>query len=653
MIDGLSSSETRPSLAAYRTVARNLPDTTVLMFDRNLRYLLAEGQALPILGFSTNRAIGYTLREALPALEADLFEPRYRAALAGLESRMPRQYGGSIYDIRIHPARDDDGVVFAGMVICQEVTLQHQTIASLHESEHRNRILLETMPDYMVVLDREGRVIDQSPSSLERFGMPDVLAGVNLRDVGLPNLLVRQMFGLIEATLRTKTLQTVIVETNHFEPNGIYELRGVCLNASQVMIMVRTLTALYLTRNALQNRMEELVALREIEAKLADTLEIDRVLNVGFEAVMAISGARDGALAMFNDAHKLTIHRVMGMTDAETLDGLIQRGMGIAGRVVRTGQAEFTPDVRAEPAYHAIAQDIVSQITIPLQAHNRPIGLLLINTPILGRLTEDTYRIIQILAGRIAVALDNALLHTQLKRQHDQIRELERLKTEMLKLGAHDLRNPLTIVANYLNMLETQARSTGQDAMLEPILEIGLAAQRMRSIADDILDAERAELMLTGILTESLDFNVVLSEAVKVMRPIADLKHHTYETNWPIEVMIGYGDNSLLVAAASNLISNAVKYTPEAGVINIKLSQRDHRAYFEVTDNGFGIPAKAQTLLFEPMHRANTKETRNIEGTGFGLYLVKLIVQRHGGDVFFTSTYHKGSTFGFWLPLAD
>lgn len=651
MVDGQPSFEARPSLAAYRTVARNLPDTTILMFDRNLSYLLAEGQALPILGFSTNRVVGYTLREALPTQEADLFEPYYRAALAGLDSRIPRHYGASVYDIRIHPARDDDGVIFAGMVICQDVSAQHQAITGLHASERRNRTLLETMPDYMVVLDREGRIIDQSPSSLERFGMPDALTGVNLRDVGLPNRLVREMFNLVEATLNTGTLQSVVVQTDHFEPNGFYELRGMRLNDSHVMVMARTLTELYLARNTLQRRVDELSALREIEDKLADTLEVDRVLDIGFDAALSVSGAREGGLALFNNGNRMSIQRVVGINDVNALYSLFERGLGIAGRVMRTGQPDFTPDVSKDPDYYAIDAKIVSQITIPLNAHGHQIGLLVLDTDIPGQFTKDTYHIVLLLAGRIAVALDNALLHDQLKRQHDQISELERLKTEMLKLGAHDLRNPLTIISNYLNLLESEARSAGRESMLDPIQEIGQAAERIRAIADDILDAERAELMITNILMEKLEFNAALYEAVKAMRPSADLKHQSYEIEWASEGMLGRGDSPLISAAASNLISNAIKYTPERGNIKVSLSRQQGRLHFEVTDNGYGIPAKSQPMLFEPMHRAKTKETRNIEGTGFGLYLVKLIVQRHGGDVFFTSTYHQGSTFGFWLPL--
>lgn len=652
MIDGLSSSsEARPSLAAYRTVARNLPDTTVLMYDRHLRYVLAEGQALPVLGFSTNRVLGYTLREALPTPEADLFEPHYRAALAGLESRIPRQYGTSVYDIRIYPARDDDGVVFAGMVICQDVSVQHQTLANLHVSERRNRALLDTIPDYMVVLDREGRIIDQSPVIQNGFRMPNAVVGVNLRDLGLPSVLVRDVFNLIESTLQTGALQTVVVQTDYFEQNGFYELRGMPLTDSHVMIMARALTELYLARNTLQRRIDELSALREIEDKLADTLDVERVLDIGFEAAMSVSGARNGGLVLFDDQNRMTIQRVVGLTDAETLHKLFEQKVGIAGRAIKTGQPEFTPDVAKDPDYYAVDTKTIAQITIPLHAHNHQLGLLVLDTDIRGRFTEDTYRIVLLLARRIAVALDNALLHDKLKRQHDRISELERLKTEMLKLGAHDLRNPLTIISNYLNLLESDARAAGQDQMLDPIQEISQAADRIRSIADDILDAERAELMLRGVLMEPLEFNTTLREAARALRASADLKHQTYQMDWTSDIMNGRGDGPLISAAATNLIANAIKYTPEGGAIRVVLSRRDKLLYFEVIDNGYGVPEASQALLFEPMHRAKTKETRNIEGTGFGLYLVRLIVQRHGGDVFFTSVYRKGSTFGFWLPI--
>ncbi|MCU0465240.1 MAG: ATP-binding protein [Anaerolineae bacterium] len=649
-----SSMDTLTSLAAYRTVARNLPNTSLLMFDQQLRYVLAEGEALPILGFSTNRVLGYTLYEALPPQEVALFEAAYRDALGGQSTRMDREYGSTIYDIRIVPARNDDGVVFGGMVICQEVTAARRAEARLRESERRNRALLETMPDYMFVLDDEGRIVDQSPVGLERFGLPDVMAGVNLRDTGLPDRVVRQIFKLVQDTLRYGDLQTVIIESDHLEPNGTYEMRGLPLNPTQVMVVARALTELYLARNALQRRVDELSALREIEAQLADRLDIDYVLTVGFDAALAVSGAHNGLLALFEDNHRLSVRRLVGMSDAQSLELLIMQGRGIAGRVMKTGQPEFTPDVSLDPAYHAVIPDVVGQITIPLFAHGNRIGLLVVDTDQPGVFTEDTFSVLQILAGRIAVALDLAQLYQQLQEQHDRISELEHLKSEMLKLGAHDLGNPLMIMSHYINKLREDMKVFQRPDLDEYVNEVSEATERIRIIARDILDAGRVEMIVTGVAMNTLDLTETLAEAVKMMRPNADLKGQVYrQINWPSAPSLVKGDGPLLFAAASNLISNAIKYTPNGGRIEVSLWRDSDRMVFEVRDTGYGIPEDKYDKLFVPMQRLKSKETHKVEGTGFGLYLVKLIVQRHHGDVFFTSVHKHGSTFGFWLPISE
>jgi two-component system CheB/CheR fusion protein len=640
------------SLAAYRTLARNLPDTTVLMFDQALRYLLAEGQALPILGFSSNRGVGYTLREALPAREAELFEPMYRDALAGKQAHITRQYGTRVYDIHILPARDDDGVAFAGMVICQDVTQQRRAEAQLRDSEQRNRALLEAMPDYMLLLDSDGRIIDQSPSALTRFSLAHLPAGVNLRDSGLPAHVIRQMFQLIEDTLRSGSLQTALIDFHAFEQDGMYEMRGVRLGGTHVMVMVRDLTELNIARNTLQKRVDELTALREIEAKLSDTLEVSAVLEIGFASVMEISGASNGFLAMYEESQPTIIRRAVGMADADTLSRLAREGKGIAARVIRTGQGEFTPDVRQDPDYHPLMPDTVAQMTLPLTAHGRRIGILVVESDRTDRFTEYTYRILHILSARIAVALDLARLYEQLKRQHDMISELERLKTEMLKLGAHDLGSPLMIISHYLQRVREEVEQAGLTSVYEYLQDITDAAERIRVIAKDILNADRAEMMVTGVLMTSVNLTDVMDEAVQTMRVNAELKGQIYhKTDWPTEEVHGQGDGPLLVAAASNLISNAIKYTPDNGTVTVSARVEDKRLIFEVTDTGFGIPENMQSKLFKPMQRVRSKETRSIEGTGFGLYLVKLIVQRHGGDVFFRSVYQQGSTFGFWLPI--
>ncbi|MCU0474720.1 MAG: ATP-binding protein [Anaerolineae bacterium] len=642
------------SFSAYRTVARNLPSTTLLMFDRQLRYVLAEGDALPILGFSTNRVLGYTLREALPAPEADRFEPLYVQALQGITSHQQLRYGTTTYDVRVLPARDDDGVVFAGMVVCQDVTEARRDADRLRQSEARNRALLQALPDYMIVFGHDGMVIDQSPSASAHFGMYNLMTGVNLRDSTLPVDLIRCLFDLIEATLDEGGLHTRFTLSDHYEPNGAYEVRGVRLNEAQVMVLVRPQTELYLAREALQRRVDELAALRQIEARLADTLDVNAVLDVGFNAAMDISGARDGGLAMYDHSSKLVVKRVVGMTDGDALSVLLQRGVGIAGVAMRDGRAVFTPDVRADRHYHAVVPGTVAQITLPLLSQKKTVGLLVVETDVEGRFNEDTFRVMQLLSARIAVALDHAYLHEQLMRQHDKIAELEKMKTEMMKLGAHDLGSPLMIISHYLQTVRDGVEAAGLTDLLEPIADIQESTDRIRTIANDILNADRTEMLVTGLLMVIVNLTEALDEAMQTARVNAEMKRQVYRrAAWPSEALYGNGDAPLITAAAANLINNAIKYTPEGGDVTVRVWREADRLIFQVEDTGYGIPANMQGRLFQPMQRIQTSETRRISGSGFGLYLVKLIIERHGGEVFFQSVYQRGSTFGFWLPLVS
>lgn len=118
----------------------------------------------------------------------------------------------------------------------------------------------------------------------------------------------------------------------------------------------------------------------------------------------------------------------------------------------------------------------------------------------------------------------------------------------------------------------------------------------------------------------------------------------------PHEPLIIMADPAQLHEAVFNLVENAVKYTPEGGLVHVELSIEQGDAVFKVQDTGYGIPEDQQKKLFEPGFRAQSEETENITGTGWGLYLVKGIVERHGGEMIFHSEYRKGSTFGFRLP---
>jgi signal transduction histidine kinase len=113
------------------------------------------------------------------------------------------------------------------------------------------------------------------------------------------------------------------------------------------------------------------------------------------------------------------------------------------------------------------------------------------------------------------------------------------------------------------------------------------------------------------------------------------------------------GDAVRLKQALSNLVGNAIKYTPDAGRVWVRLTRDDQRVVFEVQDTGYGISKAAQAKLFQRFYRAKTRGTENIEGTGLGLSLVKAVIEQHGGRVSVASDEGQGSTFRAELPIAN
>jgi signal transduction histidine kinase len=262
-----------------------------------------------------------------------------------------------------------------------------------------------------------------------------------------------------------------------------------------------------------------------------------------------------------------------------------------------------------------------------------------------------------LLAGRITAALDNARLYRVSQEQFDEltrlyirVSELEGMKTDMIRMAAHDLRNPLAQVLGFTELLLDDAgRLSVQDVQfLQAIRQSG---GKMLAIVNDVLSLERVNSNHIQ-LDEIVSLDALARGICESYLEDAHAKHLTYYLIGMSIPCTVRGDSAYLREAMDNLIANAIKYTPAGGTITVRLELHPDTALFEVEDTGYGVPEDAQTGLFQPFYRARTEETLTIDGTGLGLHLVKHIIERHGGAVHFRSVHGKGSTFGFTLPVA-
>ena len=157
-------------------------------------------------------------------------------------------------------------------------------------------------------------------------------------------------------------------------------------------------------------------------------------------------------------------------------------------------------------------------------------------------------------------------------------------------------------------------------------------------------------MAVSGQPASSTDLRAMCGQLVEELGAIAGDRKITFDCDTDGE---GAWDEHRVLQAISNLIGNAVKYTPDGGHVTVRFSQEGQRLHFSVKDTGYGISPERQARLFERFYRAREPGTDHIPGTGLGLSLVKTVVERHGGQVWFESEPGVGSTFGFWLPAAQ
>ncbi|MDZ4671567.1 MAG: PAS domain-containing sensor histidine kinase [Phototrophicales bacterium] len=261
------------------------------------------------------------------------------------------------------------------------------------------------------------------------------------------------------------------------------------------------------------------------------------------------------------------------------------------------------------------------------------------------------YRAEQALAQQIR---ESAKQYDEIQALFEKVNKLEQLKSDMIRVAAHDLRSPLSVFVTHLDVMSLELSEEGfipdKKTLLEHLEDMRHATKRMRRIIEDILSLERIEQNAQHAEYSPVELTSMVRGIFRDYESQAKNHAHQFTLTCPTTPIIIQGDIAQLREAISNLISNALKYTPEMGRIEVVAMTKGNCARFEVIDTGYGIPKDKQTSLFQPFYRAKSKETRHIEGTGLGLYLVKNIVERHHGTLIFKSVQGKGSHFGFEIP---
>jgi signal transduction histidine kinase len=265
-----------------------------------------------------------------------------------------------------------------------------------------------------------------------------------------------------------------------------------------------------------------------------------------------------------------------------------------------------------------------------------------------GDFGESDLQTLSIVASQAAVAINNARLLDALQRAYDELGKLDRLKSEFISIASHELRTPLALILGYATILQEDAGETAA----EHVNAVFNSAMRMRSLIEDMTNLNLLRVGSTEMNFERQPLQSVVRAASEEVRDTIQAKGQELEVALWDKTLEARVDGPKVAMALTNLLNNAMRFTPSGGHIWLSLKPHGDEAWFQVRDNGIGIPEDELERIFQAFYQVEDHLRRRHEGMGLGLAIVRGVAQAHQGRAWAESDGEgQGATFTIALPL--
>lgn len=314
-------------------------------------------------------------------------------------------------------------------------------------------------------------------------------------------------------------------------------------------------------------------------------------------------------------------------------------------------------DIWGDFANHKDLENLANEATIktililPLLVESKILGFIIVA---LNRnyetLTSFEKESIESFVNVVSVALEKAYLYKELEDANAQLRELDRQKDELLGIVSHQLATPVSSMRWNLEMMLDGDLGKFKKEQEESLKSLQSIATDLSDLVSMILDVSRIQLGRIRVDKQELDLSSFFKEIMEVIEPKAKEKKVQFTKLLPKKYPKAELDKRYTRMTIENLLTNAIKYTPEKGKVQLKVELHENTLYCEVKDSGVGIPKQDQGKIFGKLFRAsNVRNT--VDGNGFGLYVAKGAIEAQGGKIWFESEEGKGTTFFIELPI--
>jgi signal transduction histidine kinase/HAMP domain-containing protein len=404
----------------------------------------------------------------------------------------------------------------------------------------------------------------------------------------------------------------------------------------------------------LQDRIDELIALYDSSSAVTirSSLNMDHVLQAVTASVKTAMRSTAQVIIHLLDEERRTLIPKSYSLNAACLppfsygsENGLEKHLAIARpQVISVSEIECY----AEGSIPTLG--VTKLIITPLIAGQETIGMLTL-VPIKDNsqsnlLGADKERLLSTLANQTAISIKNAQLFEATQQAYEELRQLDDLKTEFINIAAHELRTPLGAMMGYASFAQKRVPPELRKTMDFLVI----SSMRMRAMVDAMLTIQRLDMGTALIQMRPTNLHTVVTKTIADIKAVADLQGHIITLDLPDTMDAIEADPEKIDLILSNLISNAIKFTPDQGRIEVVVKDQHDTVLISVTDNGVGIPLEEQVRIFDRFYQVPVEHLGGHGGMGIGLTAVKHLVELHQGRVWVESEVGKGSTFFVELP---
>lgn len=408
----------------------------------------------------------------------------------------------------------------------------------------------------------------------------------------------------------------------------------------------------------LENKVGILTRLAEISASLNSQIQLKPLLKHIMDVAVQITDCEAASVLLWDSKKQQLIFAAsttLSMDDSKLIGTPVPMD-SIAGTIFKERRTIQVDDTSSDPRHYDKVDEKIdfetrSLLGVPLTYQNRVIGVLEALNKRSMPWSSDDHHYLGILAAQAAVAIEGAKLVMDLKRVNEELSEVDKLKNDFIAIASHELRTPLGVIMGYASFLQEEESPSAQEHAGK-VLE---SALKLRKIIEDMVNLRYLKQKQSDLHREILDVNELLDIVQSEMYALLDLKDHKFKVEKIAQKANVNVDHTRLMMALSNVMHNAISFTPKGGTVTLSAEQVSrHEVHIRVKDSGMGIADDQISKIFDEFYQVEDHMTRKHGGLGIGLSIARAIVSAHGGRIWAESEgLGKGSTFVIALPSGD